>query len=164
LTKMARYKKNRTPILVLSALNETEDKVKALDCGADDYLSKPFHFQELLSRINALTRRSKFNYENKETLYACADLQVNPDTNSVTRGDRQIELTGREFKLLLYLLENKNKVLSRTQILNAVWGINYNTHTNVVDVYVSYLRNKVEENADEKLIYTVKGRGYILKG
>jgi two-component system, OmpR family, response regulator len=164
LTKMVRYKKDQTPILVLSALSETEDKVQALDCGADDYLSKPFHFQELLSRINALTRRTKFNYENKETLYSCADLQVNPETNSVLRGDRQIDLTGREFKLLLYLLENKNKVLSRTQILNAVWGINYNNYTNVVDVYVSYLRNKIEYDAGEKLIHTVKGRGYIMKG
>jgi two-component system, OmpR family, response regulator len=164
LTKMVRYKRNQTPILVLSALNSTEDKVQALDCGADDYLSKPFHFQELLSRMNALTRRTKFSYQNKQSFYSCGDLKVNPEENLVSRGDKIIELTAREFKLLLYLLENKNKLLSRTQILNAVWGINYNNHTNVVDVYISYLRNKIGYGPEDKLIHTVKGRGYILKG
>jgi two-component system, OmpR family, response regulator len=163
LTKMIRYKKDQTPILVLSALSQTEDKVNALDCGADDYLTKPFHFQELLSRINALTRRTKFNYQNKELLYTCADLRVNPEENMVMRGARRIDLTSREFKLLLYLIENKQKVLTRTQILNTVWGINYNSHTNVVDVYISYLRNKIDADTEVKLIHTIKGRGYVLR-
>lgn len=162
LTKLIRFKKNHTPILVLSALDDADDKVSALDSGADDYLVKPFHFKELISRINALTRRTKFNYKEKEQVYVCHNLTVNLDEHSVFQKDEPIDLSPREYKLLLFLLENKNKVVSRTQILNAVWGINYDNNTNVVDVYISYLRNKIDEN-QHKFIHTIKGTGYMLK-
>lgn len=162
LTKLIRFKKNHTPILVLSALDDADDKVAALDSGADDYLVKPFHFKELISRINALTRRTKFNYKEKEQVYICHNLKVNLDEHSVFQNENPIDLSPREYKLLLFLLENKNKVVSRTQILNAVWGINYDNNTNVVDVYISYLRNKIDEN-EHKFIHTIKGTGYMLK-
>ncbi|MBA9074901.1 DNA-binding response OmpR family regulator [Flavobacterium gossypii] len=162
LTKLIRFKKNHTPILVLSALDDADDKVSALDSGADDYLVKPFHFKELISRINALTRRTKFNYKEKEQVYVCHNLTVNLDEHSVFQEEQPIDLSPREYKLLLFLLENKNKVVSRTQLLNAVWGINYDNNTNVVDVYISYLRNKIDEN-QHKFIHTIKGTGYMLK-
>lgn len=163
LTKLIRFKKNYTPILVLSALDDTGNKVNALDGGADDYLVKPFHFKELISRINALTRRTKFNYQKKEEVYLCDDLKINLDEHSVIRKDVPIDLSPREYKLMLFLLENKNKVVSRAQILNAVWGINYDNNTNVVDVYISYLRNKIDIKNAKKIIYTIKGAGYMLK-
>ena len=162
LIKLIRFKKNHTPILVLSALDDADNKVSALDGGADDYLVKPFHFKELISRINALTRRTKFNYKEKEQVYICHNLKVNLDEHSVFQNENPIDLSPREYKLLLFLLENKNKVVSRTQILNAVWGINYDNNTNVVDVYISYLRNKIDEN-QHKFIHTIKGTGYMLK-
>lgn len=162
LTKMIRFKKNYTPILMLSALSETEDKITALDSGADDYLTKLFHFNELLSRINALSRSSKFNRLSSENIYECHSLKMYRDEHRVTQNDKEVELSPREYKLLLYLIENKNKVLSRTQILERVWGIQYETNTNVVDVYVSYLRNKLDEKT-RKLIHTVKETGYMLK-
>jgi two-component system OmpR family response regulator len=161
LTKMMRFKKIHTPILMLSALSDTDDKVNALDSGADDYLVKPFHFKELISRVNALTRRTKFNYDKVETLHKLGSLAINPEEHKVTENDVLIDLSPREYKLLLFLLENRNKVMSRTQILNAVWGINYDNNTNVVDVYISYLRNKIEQN--HKFIHTIKGTGYMLK-
>ncbi|MBF4487226.1 response regulator transcription factor [Flavobacterium sp. CSZ] len=161
LTKIMRFKKIHTPILMLSALSDTDDKVNALDSGADDYLVKPFHFKELISRVNALTRRTKFNYDKVETLHKLGSLAINPEEHKVTENDVLIDLSPREYKLLLFLLENRNKVMSRTQILNAVWGINYDNNTNVVDVYISYLRNKIEQN--HKFIHTIKGTGYMLK-
>ncbi len=162
LIQFIRYRKIYTPILVLSALNATSDKTQALDYGADDYLSKPFHFEELLSRIKALTRRAKFNYDNQEEAHVCGALKINPEAHSVTLNEIPITLSPREYKLLLYLIENKNKVVSRTQILNAVWGIQFDNNTNVVDVYISYLRNKIEASSN-KLIHTIKGTGYMLK-
>ncbi|MCM0667565.1 response regulator transcription factor [Flavobacterium tyrosinilyticum] len=161
LVKLMRFKKNHTPVLMLSALSDTDDKVTALDSGADDYLVKPFHFKELISRVNALTRRTKFNYDKVETLYKLGTLTINPEEHKVTENGKLIDLSPREYKLLLYLLENRNKVIPRTQILNAVWGINYDNNTNVVDVYISYLRNKIEQN--HKFIHTIKGTGYMLK-
>ncbi|MCP1995879.1 response regulator transcription factor [Flavobacterium sp. HSC-61S13] len=162
LTQLIRYKKIYTPILVLSALSDSTDKIAALDSGADDYLSKPFHFNELISRINALTRRTKFNYQDKEKVYRCGTLVLNPDNHSVSQNNKNIDLSPREYKLLLFLLENKNKAVSRTLILNAVWGINYENNTNVVDVYISYLRNKIDET-DMKIIHTIKGTGYMIQ-
>jgi DNA-binding response OmpR family regulator len=161
LVKLMRFKKNHTPVLMLSALSDTDDKVNALDSGADDYLVKPFHFKELISRVNALTRRTKFNYDKVETLYTLGSLTINPEEHKVTENNNLIDLSPREYKLLLFLLENRNKVIPRTQILNAVWGINYDNNTNVVDVYISYLRNKIEQN--HKFIHTIKGTGYMLK-
>jgi len=162
LTQMIRYKKNHTPILMLSALSDPEDKINALDSGADDYLVKPFHFKELISRINALTRRTKFNFSETGTIYTCGSLAINIAQHSVTRSGEAADLSPREYKLLLYLMENKGTVLTRTQILAAVWGINYDNNTNVVDVYISYLRNKLESDTN-KYIHTIKGTGYMLK-
>jgi len=163
LIQYTRYKKIHIPILVLSALGETEDKVKALNYGADDYLSKPFHFSELIARINALTRRTKLNYETIDNILQCDDLTLHIDSHIVERGGKEIKLTLQEFMLLKLLMENKNRVLSRTQILNTVWGINFNSNTNVVDVYISYLRNKIDMEGCDKLIETVKGRGYLIR-
>jgi len=163
LTKMLRYRKNITPVIILSALSETEDKISALDSGADDYLVKPFHFKELLSRINALSRRSKYiHQESNDNTFSAGDIEVNLDKFETFVGDREIKLSPREFKLLSYLLENKNKVLSRTKILDAVWGIDYDSHTNIVDVYISYLRSKIGAPDNERIM-TTKGVGYMIK-
>ncbi len=155
-----RYKKNNTPVLVLSALNAVDDKVKALDYGADDYMIKPFHFDELLSRVRALTRRSRDIRPDKNSV-AFLDLLIDLDQYKVYKGNKEIELSPKEFRLLQYLLANRNKALSRIQILSAVWGINFDSQTNIVDVYISYLRTKLE--TDRKYIYTVKGIGYMIK-
>ncbi|PXV68079.1 DNA-binding response OmpR family regulator [Dysgonomonas alginatilytica] len=163
LLQYTRYKKINTPILVVSALGEPDDKVKALDYGADDYLAKPFHFKELIARINALTRRAKLNYNTPSEILECDDLKLYIDEHRIERGDTEIKLTLQEFKLLKILMENKNKVLPRSQILDSVWGINYDSSTNVVDVYISYLRNKVDIEGHTKLIETIKGRGYMIR-
>lgn len=163
LLQYTRYKKINTPIMVVSALGESDDKVKALDYGADDYLSKPFHFKELVARINALTRRFKSNNQIQENVLTCDDLRLYLDRHIVERKDIEIKLTLQEFKLLQLLMENKNKVMSRSHILDTVWGVNYDSNTNVVDVYISYLRNKVDTDYENKLIHTVKGRGYVIR-
>ncbi|CAG5067531.1 Transcriptional regulatory protein CusR [Dyadobacter sp. CECT 9623] len=161
LTQLIRYRKMDTPVLMLSALGEAEDKIKALDLGADDYLTKPIHFPELLSRINALRRRYELHYS-KDNVLTCGDLSVNLDTNAVSREGRELVLSVKEFRFLVYLLENQNKIVTRSQILQVVWGANADTYTNVVDVYISYLRNKIDADFSEKLIKTVKGRGYMI--
>lgn len=163
LLQYTRYKKINTPILVLSALGEPDDKVKALDYGADDYLSKPFHFKELIARINALTRRARLKYDDSLDVLQCRDLKLYIDKHKVERDNAEIKLTLQEFKLLKLFMENKNRVLSRTLIIDTVWGINYDTSTNVVDVYISYLRNKIDIEGYPKLIETVKGRGYVIR-
>lgn len=161
LVQTLRFKKNFTPILMLSALSSVHDKVSALDFGADDYLTKPFHFDELLSRVKALTRRQKFKDETEPTNFLeFGTLKIDTEQYKVFLEDIEIELSPREFKLLRYLAENGGKPVSRVQILNAVWGINYSSHTNVVDVYIYYLRNKIETDS-QKFIKTVKGVGYL---
>ncbi|MFV0197913.1 response regulator transcription factor [uncultured Empedobacter sp.] len=163
LVQTLRYKKIFTPILMLSALNTVQDKVSALDYGADDYITKPFHFDELLSRIKALTRRNQFrSQEAPENKLIFDDLEIDLDQYKVFVNKEETELSPREFKLLNYLIENIDKTVTRIQILNAVWGITFDNHTNVVDVYISYLRNKIEKN-DTKYIHTVKGVGYMFK-
>ena len=162
LTKLIRFKKIYTPILIISALSDTSDKIVALDSGADDYITKPFHFSELLSRINALSRRTKFNYLNQQTFYQCGSLKIDHQKHQAFQEEVLMDLSPTEYKLLLFLMENKNKVLTRTQILQAVWSISYDTNTNVVDVYISYLRNKLSPE-NKKLIHTVKGSGYMLE-
>jgi two-component system OmpR family response regulator len=162
LVSTLRYKNCHAPVLMLSALNTVQDKVDSLDLGADDYLTKPFHFDELLSRIKALTRRSQIGFEVKKSqCIQVGALTIDKDQYKVYDGDQELELSPREFKLLMYLVENQNKAVSRIQILNAVWGINFDNQTNVVDVYISYVRNKIEKK--QKYIYTVKGVGYLFK-
>ncbi|MCL8000876.1 response regulator transcription factor, partial [Brucella sp. 21LCYQ03] len=159
LVQSLRYKKIMVPVLMLSALQTVNDKVSALDSGADDYMTKPFHFAELLSRIHALTRRQQSpQITLRSNVVEVADLQIDLNQYQVSRGGVAIELSPREFKLFKYLVDHKNMALSRLQILNAVWNIHFDSQTNVVDVYISYLRNKLE-TADTKYIYTVKGIG-----
>lgn len=162
LVSTLRYKNCHAPVLMLSALNTVQDKVDSLDLGADDYLTKPFHFDELLSRIKALTRRSQIGFEIKKSqCIQVGALTIDKDQYKVFDGDQELEMSPREFKLLMYLVENQNKAVSRIQILNAVWGINFDNQTNVVDVYISYVRNKIEKK--QKYIFTVKGVGYLFK-
>lgn len=150
------------PIIMLTALGNTENVVKGLDSGADDYLVKPFKFKELLARIRALTRRngSALTADQKLVLQ---DLELDTDAKTVKRAGKEISLTSTEFRLLEFLLKNKNRVLSRIDILENVWDINFNMGTNVVDVYVNYLRNKIDRNYNSKLIQTVIGMGYVIK-
>lgn len=164
LLQTLRYKQVYAPVLMLSALNSIQDKVTSLDYGADDYLTKPFHFEELLSRINALSRRKQYHNQEKpkNPILEFDELQIDTDQYKVFLKGELVDLSPREFKLLMYLIENRNKTVSRMQILNAVWGITFNNHSNVVDVYISYLRNKVESQ-DQKFIQTVKGIGYMFK-
>lgn len=151
-----------TPILLLSALGETDDKVAGLDAGADDYLGKPFDFREFVARIKALARRpgSAFQVEN---ILRYADLELDLDTKTVRRAGKSISLTPREFALLEFLLRYPGKVLSKTEISEKVWDVDFDTGTNVIEVYVNYLRNKVDKGFDRKLIHTIFGQGYVLR-
>ena len=150
------------PIIMLTALGTTDNVVKGLDSGADDYLVKPFKFKELLARIRALGRRNGASVPINRKL-VLRDLELDNDAKVVTRAGNEIKLTSTEFRLLQFLLKNKNRVLSRIDILENVWDINFNMGTNVVDVYVNYLRNKIDRNYDFQLIQTVIGMGYVIK-
>ena len=150
------------PILMLTALGTTDNVVLGLNSGADDYLTKPFEFKELLARMQALMRRSN-NIIQKDNSYVIADLKLNLDQKVAFRHGEKIKLTATEFRLLEYFMKNKNKVLSRNDLLENVWDINFEMGTNVVDVYVNYLRNKIDKNFDNKLIHTIVGMGYMLK-
>lgn len=150
----------KTPILMLTARDTVDVKVKALDSGADDYLTKPFAFAELLARLRALQRRSQ--YDATLQLQA-ADLVLDPISRRVTRGDREITLTPKEFALLECLLRNKNRVLSRAILAESAWGESFDALTNVIDVYINYLRNKIDRDFEPKLIQTVRGVGYVLR-
>jgi two-component system copper resistance phosphate regulon response regulator CusR len=161
LCKQLRKQKDHTPVLMLTALASTENIVTGLDAGADDYLSKPFKFRELTARIRSLSRRGAGN-EVPEIL-KLADLEMNLLARTVQRGGVDISLTSTEYRLLEYLLKNKGRVVSRLDMLENVWGIDFNMGTNVVDVYVNYLRKKVDRQGPVKLIQTVIGMGYILK-
>lgn len=155
-----RKEKNTAYIVLLSAKGEIGDKVEGLDAGADDYITKPFAFAELLARLRAVLRR---NSDDKESVISAKDLTVNLLNREIKRGDKLIELTLKEFSLLEYFLRNKNLVLTRTMIAEKVWNIDFLTDTNVVDVYINHLRKKIDKDFDEKLIHTVRGVGYILK-
>ncbi len=152
----------QTPVLMLTALNETDDLVTGLEAGADDYLGKPFKFKELLARIRALSRRTG-TQPPPANLLKVSDLEINLDSKAVQRAGKPIKLTAKEFFLLEYLVRNKNRVMSRMDILESVWDINFDLGTNVVDVYMNYLRNKIDKPFDQKLIQTVVGMGYMLK-
>lgn len=151
-------------IIFLSSENEIEKKVQSLDSGADDYITKPFSFIELAGRIRAILRRCKGNINKIENNLTIKNLKLDLLTREAKRGDREIELTYREFALLEYLIRNKNLVLSRTMIREKIWNMNYTANTNIVDVYMTHLRNKIDKGEEEKIIYTVRGVGYILKG
>jgi two-component system, OmpR family, copper resistance phosphate regulon response regulator CusR len=155
-----------TPILFLTALNTSDNIALGLNSGADDYLVKPFKFNELLARINAILRRTITKPEQAPVtvnIYRIADLEVNDDAKTVKRAGQLITLTATEYRLLMELLRNRGKVLSRVDLLESVWGINFNMGTNVVDVYINYLRKKLDAAAEQKLIHTVIGMGYVLK-
>ncbi len=147
------------PILMLTAMDSIEHKVEGLNRGADDYLVKPFAFEELLARIRSLLRR---NTSIKDTVLCVDDLSLNIDTHEVKRGNKHIELTTKEISLLEYLLRNKNKVISRTQIFEHVWDFYENKNSNIVDAYICYLRAKIDKNHTRPLICTLRGRGYML--
>ncbi|WP_338450929.1 response regulator transcription factor [Niallia oryzisoli] len=149
------------PILILSAKDSIEDKVKGLDLGADDYMTKPFAFSEFLARIRSLLRR---NQEKVSPLLQLADLTLNPSTRDVTRGGICISLSNKEYAILEFMMRNAGRILSRTLILERVWMDAYNIGTNVVDVYINHLRNKIDKNFDLKLIQTIYSVGYMIKG
>jgi heavy metal response regulator len=160
LMKEIRQRQVNAPILLLTARVTVADKVMGLDLGADDYLTKPFAFEELLARVRALLRRGTTG---PAAVLAVADLRLDPAKREVTRGNKRIELTSKEFALLEFLLRRRDQVLSRVVIAQHVWGVNYDTFTNVIDVYVNYLRKKIDSGFEPKLIHTVRGAGYILK-
>ncbi|MBD3583896.1 response regulator transcription factor [Flavobacterium selenitireducens] len=153
---------NFVPILFLTALGSTENIVTGLQAGADDYVTKPFKFSELEARVHALVRRSAQEHKPQETI-AIGDLVIDNRTKTVKRGDDAISLTAKEFRLLQYLAKNSETILSREQILDNVWDINFEMNTNVVDVYINYLRKKIDKPYENQLIHTAKGLGYTLK-
>lgn len=156
----------RTPIMMLTALGSTENIVSGLNMGADDYVVKPFNLPELIARIRALLRRNistEATATVNDNIIIFADLSINTSAKMVQRSGKELSLTATEYRLLTYLLQNKNRVLSRMDILENVWDVNFNLGTNVVDVYVNYLRKKVDKDFEPKLIHTVIGMGYVLK-
>ena len=154
-----RNKEIKTPVLLLTARDTVDDKVKGLNSGADDYLSKPFAFEELLARVRALMRRKGYGI----TELKFADLVLDQATRKAKRGDIVIDLTSKEYGLLEYFLRNPNKVLTRTMIAEHVWDYSFDSDTNIIDVYVNHLRNKIDKEPFKKLIHTVRGIGYIVK-
>ena len=160
--KSIRNKNIKTPVLMLTAKDGIEDKVQGLDLGADDYLIKPFSFDELLARIRVLLRRNSTN-NNANNIYKIANLTEDIDSRSVFRDDKSIKLSTREFTILEYLIRNKGKVLSRDSIEQHIWDYEYEGGTNVVDVYIRYLRKKIDDGYSPKLIYTIRNIGYVLK-
>ena len=162
LCKQLREEGLKAPILVLSALGSTDDKVLGLEAGADDYLIKPFEFRELIARLRALCNRYTDNLQDKKIL-KLADLELDLYKKVVRRGGKSIDLTAKEFSLLEYLLRNKNRVISRVEISEKVWEVSFDTGTNIIDVYINFLRKKVDRNFGVKLIYTMVGMGYIMK-
>jgi heavy metal response regulator len=160
LMKQIRQRRMDVPVLLLTARVTVADRVMGLDLGADDYLTKPFAFEELLARVRALLRRGAAA---APAVLAIADLRLDPATREVTRGDKRIDLTPKEYALLEFFLRRRDQVLSRAVIAQHVWGVNYDTFTNIIDVYVNYLRKKIDDNFELKLIHTVRGAGYVLK-
>ncbi|WP_019907869.1 MULTISPECIES: response regulator transcription factor [Thermoanaerobacter] len=149
-----------TPVLMLTAKDATEDKVKGLDTGADDYMTKPFELCELMARIRALLRREA---PTKSPILKVADLELNTLTRQVKRGDKEITLTSKEFALLEYMMRNAGRVLTRTQIADHIWDYEFDGFSNIIDVYIRYLRKKIDDDFENKLIHTIRGSGYCLK-
>jgi heavy metal response regulator len=160
LCKKLREEGNHTPILMLTAREAVKDRVIGLDAGADDYMTKPFAFEELLARVRVILRKRPVTQELKLEI---GNLILDLITHKVKRGGDEIELTTKEYALLEFLMRNAGTIVTRTMIAEHVWDINFETFTNVIDVYINYLRNKIDRDHDEKLIHTVRGRGYVLK-
>ena len=160
LCKKLRNNNVKTPILMLTSLDSTEDKVTGFEYGADDYLLKPFQFQELLARIKALDRRSKDKFVNQ--VLKVADLEIDTVTKKVNRSGKEIKLTAKEYKMLELLASNKGKVFDRLEITDKVWDVSFDSGTNVIDVHINSLRNKIDKGFEKKLIRTVIGMGYVV--
>lgn len=159
---LLRRRKIITPIIILSALDSPEEKVKGLQSGADDYLAKPFLFDELLARINAQQRRIEFSKGIIE-FQRYAGIEINVDEQSATRDGKELNLSPLEYKLLLFFMKNREKALSRVNIAQAVWNIHFDYTTNTVDVYINFLRKKLDKGFSQPLLHTIKGTGYMLK-
>ncbi len=162
LCRKLREKRIATPVIMLTALGMTENIVNGLNNGADDYLIKPFKFAELMARIDAVTRRGQ-SVTSSAHLLKIADVVLDTRSKTVTRGDLKVDLTATEFKLLEFMMNQEGRVLSRSELLDHVWGVNFDMNTNVVDVYINYLRKKIDRDHKEKLIHTVIGMGYVLR-
>ena len=158
--KAMRRKDDSTPVLLLTAKDGIEDRVQGLDAGANDYLVKPFAVEELLARVRVLLRKPA---ETPKTCYQVADLEVHMDTRKVLRGEQEVKLSGKEFALLRYMIQNAGIVLSRDRLEEHLWNFDYAGGSNVIDVYIRYLRKKIDEGHEPKLIHTVRGAGYVLK-
>ncbi|HXR46637.1 MAG TPA: response regulator transcription factor [Candidatus Limnocylindrales bacterium] len=158
--RQLRERKNTTPVLLLSARGEVNERVEGLNAGADDYLPKPFELAELVARVRALTRRSG---ENKSTVLRVADLTLDTVTHRAQRGGKDIELTAREYRLLEFLMHSAGRLCGRMMILEKVWDYDFDPGTNLVDVYIKRLREKVDADFEPKLLHTVRGAGYVLK-
>ncbi|MEP7233166.1 MAG: response regulator transcription factor [Ginsengibacter sp.] len=163
LCKAIRSQNQNIPVLMLTSMSALNDKIEGYESGADDYMIKPFEFKELLLKIRALLKRTMNQSLPVGNVLKAADLEMNLDSKEVKRNDRTINLTAKEFQLLEYLLRNKNRLVSRVDIAINVWDVDFETNTNVIDVYISYLRNKVDKHFEHKLIQTHVGMGYILK-
>jgi len=161
LCKLIRLENNNVPILILTALGTTEDKLAGFEIGADDYLVKPFEFRELLARIKSLIKRSAL--ETSNGLITISNLELNTETKIVKRGSKRIELTAKEFMLLEFFMRNPDRIISRTEIAEKIWEVSFDTGTNVIDVYINFLRKKIDKDFTPKLLYTQIGMGYILK-
>jgi DNA-binding response OmpR family regulator len=163
LCKAIRYRGKNMLVIMLTSMSSLDDKIEGYDAGADDYLVKPFEFRELLLKIRALLKRTAGNTGPVGNFLKVADLEMNLDNKEVHRAGRLIKLTAKEFQLLEYLMRNKNRVVSRADLAINVWDVDFNSNTNVIDVYISYVRNKVDRDFEHKLIQTHVGMGYILK-
>ena len=163
LCKAIRYRHPDMLVIMLTSMSSLDDKIEGYDAGADDYLIKPFEFRELLLKIRALLKRTPGQSMPVGNILRAADLEMNLDNKEVHRADRKVRLTAKEFQLLEYLVRNKNRVVSRADLAINVWDVDFDTNTNVIDVYISYVRNKIDKDFDHKLIQTHVGMGYILK-
>ncbi len=162
LCKKLRSAGNQTPVIMITALGLTANKVNGFNSGADDYIVKPFDFEELLARVKAMMNRMR-KKSTPVNYLKCADLKLNLDTKEVYRGDKMLTLTAKEFALLEYFMKNRNRVISKEEIAQNVWDIHFDTGTNIVEVYVSYLRNKIDKDFEDKYLHTRKGLGYIFR-
>lgn len=162
--KEIRANKNQTPIIMLTALGDIEDKMQAFGLGADDYVVKPFNFRELLARVRVFLKRSSSEESDQHAqVLKIADLEINTDMKSVYRNDVLINLTAKEYTLLEYMVRNKGRVLSKVEIAEKVWDVGFDTGTNVIEVYINFLRKKIDKDTDRKLIYNKPGLGYYIK-